>query len=213
MMRSLRTPGVRRLGSRAAGNVEAPAQCSRSRHVLQMPGLRLQTATASDLPMMMAAASDPQAQRWLGWRGEHVVPEGRRERLLAGKPWDPREATRFSAERGWWLIAVDPDDGGLAGFAQYDQNTGEIGGCLAPRLRGRGLGASLFGGVAELAHHHLGIPCVTAGVEPANVACMASLASAGFTPSPGPATHTLPNGRVIPALWFRSEAAQPSRCR
>lgn len=75
MLRSSRVPGARRRGLRGAGNPGMPAQCGGGRHVLQMPGLRLQTPAAQDFPMMMAAASDPQAQRWLGWRPQDVVPE------------------------------------------------------------------------------------------------------------------------------------------
>src|SRR6185437_7313842 len=187
------------------------ARCGPGRHVLQMPGLRLQTPTTWDLEMMMAAASDPQAQRWLGWRHQDVVPEWRRKRLLAGKPQQVRVPWRPDSRCSRWLIAVGSEDGGLAGAAAYDQNTGEIGGWLAPRSRGRGLGASLFAGVAEFAHHHLGAASVTAATEPGNVACIAALASAGFIPVPGPATYTLPSGRVIPVLWFRHEVARPSR--
>jgi hypothetical protein len=54
--------------------------------VLHLPGLRLQMLTTKDRGMVLAAASDPQAQRWLGWRPEHVVPDGRREHLLVGRP-------------------------------------------------------------------------------------------------------------------------------
>jgi hypothetical protein len=86
MLRSTRTPGAHRLGLRAAGNLEMSAQCGRGLHMLQMPGLRLQTPSIRDLPMLMAAASDPQAQRWFGWRDQDVVPERSRERVLAGKP-------------------------------------------------------------------------------------------------------------------------------
>lgn len=212
MLRSSRVPGTHRLGSRAAGNLEMPAQCGRRRHVLQMPGLRLQTPSVWDLPMMMAAASDPQAQRWLGWRPQDVVPERHRERLMAGKPRQSRAALRSSESRVWWLVAVHPQDGRLAGAAAYDEDTGEVGGWLAPGSRGRGLGASLFAGAAELAHRHLGIASVIAGTEAGNVASNAALASAGFIPASGPATHTLPDGRVVPSLWFRRDVSRPTRC-
>jgi len=95
----------------------------------------------------------------------------------------------------------------LEGIRLHADTSGET------RSRGRGLGASLFAGVAEFAHHHLGAASVTAATEPGNVACIAALASAGFIPVPGPATYTLPSGRVIPVLWFRHEVARPSRCR
>jgi predicted alpha/beta hydrolase len=56
--------------------------CRSGRHVLRTPSLRLQTPTVRDFKMMMAAASDPQAQRWLGWSAELVVAAKAHERLL-----------------------------------------------------------------------------------------------------------------------------------
>lgn len=100
-----------------------------------------------------AVPRDAGAQHWLGWRQQDVVPERRRERLLDGKPCQGGVALRSSAPRSWWLVAVDPEEGRLAGAAAYNEDTGEVGGWLAPRSRGRGLGASLFAGAAQLAHN------------------------------------------------------------
>jgi RimJ/RimL family protein N-acetyltransferase len=111
-----------------------------------------------------------------------------------------------------WLIAVDKASGRLAGGLGLDRDTGEVGGWLAPGFRGRGLGSSLFAGAAQFGHQHLGLASLTAGTEPGNHACVAGLTSAGFIPAPGPSTHTLPDGRVVPARWFRHEAVA-SRCR
>ena len=163
--------------------------------MLYTPGLRLQTPTASDGRFSLAAASDPQAQRWLGWTGPAVIPERDRERFLSVPAGRGRVLTDIPGPQ-WLLVAIDLADGRLAGSILVDRDTGEVGGSLAPRFRGRGLGAALFAGAAEFAHRHLGIPGVTAGTEPGHAACIAALASAGFILAPGPETHTRPSGRV-----------------
>jgi len=212
MLRSSRAPEARWRASRTAPDAERPAQCGRDCHVLQMPGLRLQTPTTWDRPIMLASASDPQAQHWLGWHHRDVVPERHRERLLAFMPGQRRAPSPSNGTGNQWLIAVDPEDDWLAGALACDQDTGEIGGWLAPGFRGRGLGSSLFAGAAKFAHQHLGIASVTARTEPGNVACVAALTSAGFVPASGPSTHQLPSGRAVPVLWFRHEAARQNRC-
>lgn len=179
--------------------------------MLHTPTLRLQTPAMFDQNIMLASGSDSQAQRWLGWPDRVVVPERKRERLLGmsagkGPALSPTSELRFS------LAAIDPGDGRLAGVVAIDPDTREVGGWLAPRFRGRGLGVVLFGGVAEFAHHHLGIPVVTAGAEPGNAACIGALSSAGFTATAGPDTHIQANGQVIPATWFRHESVQPTKC-
>jgi RimJ/RimL family protein N-acetyltransferase len=189
---------------------EQPEQCRRGRHVLHTRGLRLQTPTARDLRIMRAAASDLQAQRWLGWAGPVVIPERDRQQLLA-RPAG-RGALSPARARGY-IVAIDPAAGRVAGAAGHDGATGEVGGWLAPRYRGHGLGSGLFAGVAEFAHQHLGIPSVIAATETSNVACIAALASAGFIPVAGPDTHPLPDGRVIPCRWFRHTSARPATCK
>ena len=212
MESSLQAPRAFWSALRATPAGEVPALCGRGGHVLQVAGLRLQTPTTWDRPLMLAVASDPQAQRWLGWRPQDLVPERRRERLLAGKPGQGRPLPQRNEAGGQSLVAIDPEGGQLAGFLGCDWDTGEIGGCLAPGYRGRGLGVSLFAGAAQFAHQHLGIAAVTAGTETGNAACIAALGSAGFIPARGPSTRRLPNGRVVPALWFRHGASRPARC-
>jgi RimJ/RimL family protein N-acetyltransferase len=175
-----------------------------------MQGLRLQTPTVQDVRIMFAAASDPQAQRWLGWTSRDVIPQWDLEHQLARTAGRGRALSRAP---GWRrLAAIDPTTGRVAGALGIDEDTGEVGGWLAPRYRGRGLGSGLFAGAAEFAHHHLGIPNVTAGTETRNAACIAALVSAGFTPAAGPVTHSLPDGRVVPARWFRHQSARPAMC-
>ena len=178
--------------------------------MLYMPGLRLQTATIRDMCITSAAASDPQAQRWLGWQAQDLIPERGRERLLAMPPGQGRIMSPRPGK--WFLAAIDEADGRLAGAIGADEDSGEVGGWLAPRFRGRGLGASLFAGAAEFAHQHLGVPSVIAATEPGNAACIGALVSAGFSPATGPDTHPLPNGRVVFVHWFRHESTQPTTC-
>jgi RimJ/RimL family protein N-acetyltransferase len=204
-------PGVVQRFLRAAREGETPAQCGRECHVLHMPGLRLQTPTKQDARIMLAAASDPQAQRWLGWTGPAVIPQWELEHQLARTAGRGRAFPRVLGP-GRYLVAIDPAPGRVAGAFAVDGNTGEVGGWLAPRYRGRGLGSGLFAGAAEFAHQHLGIPSVTAGTEISNAACIAALASAGFILAAGPDTQTLPDGRVVPVRWFRHESAYPTVC-
>jgi RimJ/RimL family protein N-acetyltransferase len=108
---------------------------------------------------------------------------------------------------------VDRASGLAAGGAALAPWSLEVGGWLAPGFRGRGLGAELFAAIAQFGHDHLGLAMVLAGVEPANVACVAALLAAGFEPAQGPQTHYLPDGRVIPARWFRHDTGKAARCR
>ena len=202
-------PGVVQRFLRAAREGETPAQCGGECHVLHMPGLRLQTPTKRDVRIMHAAGSDPQAQRWLGWPGP--IPQWDLEDQLARTAGRGRAFPRAPGPR-WYLVAIDPAAGRVAGASGVDGDTGEVGGWLAPRYRGRGLGSGLFAGAAEFAHQHLGIPSVTAGTEISNAACIAALASAGFIPATGQGTQTLPDGRVVPVRWFRHESAYPTVC-
>ena len=128
MESSLRAPRAFWSALRATPDGEVPAVCARGGHVLHVPGLRLQTRATRDLPIIQAAGSDPNAQRWLGWRPENLVPEGRRERLLAGKPGRGRILSQRNEAGGHWLVAVDPEGGRLAGFLFCDRDAGEIGG-------------------------------------------------------------------------------------
>lgn len=160
---------------------------------------------------MNAAASDPQAQRWIGWTSQSLTPRWDLERQLARTAGRGPALPRASAARTY-LAAIDPADGRVAGAISVDPATSEAGGWLAPRFRGRGLGTGLFAGAVEFAHQHLGIPIVTAVTESSNAACIAALLSAGFIPATGPDTHTLPNGRVITSRWFRHESVQPTKC-
>jgi RimJ/RimL family protein N-acetyltransferase len=190
----------------------APATCRRGRHLFLTERLRLQSVTLSDIRMLIAAASDPKAQRWLGWTRQQVIPEAHRAELLARPPGQGRRIYR-GAGGHWGLTAVDRSSGRLAGSVEGGLRSNEVGGSLAPQFRSRGLGTELFAAAALFAHDHLGVASLRAGTEPANAACVAALLSAGFVPAAGPVIHHLPDGRSVPARWFRHDSDRPSRCR
>jgi RimJ/RimL family protein N-acetyltransferase len=179
--------------------------------VIETPRLLLRSPTQRDRVILAATGSDAAAQRWLGWRPEEVVTDEHREHLLASRP-GAGPMTRPSA----WLdlLVIDKASGMAAGGASVElQEIPEIGGHLAPRFRGRGLGAELFAGVALFAHQHLGIRTVRAVAESGNTGSIKSLEAAGFRPADGALTYTLPNGNVVLSFWFRHEAAAVGVCR
>jgi RimJ/RimL family protein N-acetyltransferase len=129
------------------------AGCRNDRHVLRTPSLRLQTPTVRDFKMMMAAASDPRAQRWLGWSAELVVAAKAHEHLLAFRAGEGRPISQPPGEQ-WNLAAVERATGRLVGAVGCEPDGRELGGWLAPRYRGRGLGRELFAGAALFVTDH-----------------------------------------------------------
>jgi GNAT superfamily N-acetyltransferase len=134
-------------------------RCRRGRHVLRMPGLRLQSPAVGDHNGALAGASDPEAQRWLEWQDESLVPAGKREQFLSVRPgtgllMPPRLELGFIS-----LAAIDPVSDRLAGHVSVHRETREVGGWLVPEYRSRGLGAALFAAAAELAHRHRPSQC------------------------------------------------------
>lgn len=208
-------PGHDEPGHEVSGYVLRPVtapvtpRCRGGWHVLETPRLRMQTQRAGDEELIRAAASDALAQRWLGWRADELMPERDAERILARPPGEGRPVLLPDE---CWLIAVERASGRFAGAVSVHRGTCEIGGHLAPRFRGCGLGSELFAGTARFAHQHLGMPVITAGTARGNVACVAALISAGFVSAPGAASHTLPDGRVIAARWFSHASAHPAQC-
>jgi RimJ/RimL family protein N-acetyltransferase len=187
-------------------------RCRRGRHVLHMPGLRLQSPAVGDHNGALAGASDPEAQRWLEWPGESLVPAGKREHFLSVRPGTGLLVPFRLEPAIISLVAIDPASDRLAGRVSVNWETREIGGWLVPEYRSRGLGAALFAAAAELAHRHLGITAVHAGAHPGNAACIGALTAAGFIPASGPETHVQPNGHVIPTRWFRHQYDQAGSC-
>lgn len=193
--------------------------CADGRHALPADRLVLRTPTLFEARVALAAGSDADAQRWLGWDPGNVYPEVQRRHLIAAraeiKVRGRRTSGRERPELGMALVALDPRrrvHAGLATVTHIDARTCEIGGYLGPDHRGQGLGTELFAAALNLAHQHLGYEEVRAGTETGNHACAVSLGRAGFAPAEGPDFHILPDGRVVPAAWFASIIPTPATC-
>ncbi|MEU1407777.1 GNAT family protein [Streptomyces sp. NPDC005728] len=209
----------RRYGS----GLPTPGRCEPDRHVLATERLLLFTPrTHLDVAAALAACADAEAQRWLGNHADLVAPDpGTRRALLERRPAGddgrrgPRSLARpFTLGRDdpVFLVCVRRADLSYAGALQLEHSAGEIGGWLAPRCRGQGLGAELFRAGALLAHTHFGMTRVRAGAETGNTASRRALARAGFVPDEGPPRHTLPDGRVVDSVWLRHEATAATYC-
>ncbi|MDO0939144.1 GNAT family protein [Streptomyces sp. DG2A-72] len=206
---------------RAASGLPVPDVCTPGRHALATRHLLFYTpVTQLDALAAIAAGADPEAQRWQGNQAGQVVPDADTRRALlrlghsgASLRWfirsNPELAEPFepSAELPEFMVCVRRDTGRYAGYLELDHDRGEIGGILAPDHRGQGLGAELFLAGAEFAHGHAGLPTVRAGTATANLVCRRALERAGFVPAPGPARHTLPDGRELDSVWYRHEGA------
>ncbi|WP_369274992.1 GNAT family N-acetyltransferase [Streptomyces sp. R11] len=206
---------------RAASGLPVPDACTPGRHALATRNLLFYTpVTRLDALAAIAAGADPDAQRWQGNQMDQVVPDADTRRALlrlgptAATPrWfirsNPELAQPFepSPEMPEFMVCVRRDTGRYAGYLELHHDRGEIGGILAPDHRGQGFGTELFLAGAEFAHGHAGLPTVRAGTATANLACRRALERAGFVPAPGPARHTLPDGRELDTVWYRHEGA------
>ncbi|MET7388570.1 GNAT family N-acetyltransferase [Streptomyces sp. NPDC005505] len=202
-------------------------RCGAGRHVLRSQRLLLYTPLiALDVFAAAAARSDAEAQRWLGSRTDELVQnEDTRELFLSMRAdddlseFETRDRLKLMrkfeepSEAFVPLTAVHVADGRYAGATSVSLESGEIGGWLAPDYRRQGLGAELFRAAVQLGHRHLGLKAVRAGAEPRNLASRGALATAGFTPAPGPAKFTLGDGREIDSCWYQHRQEATSRCR
>lgn len=212
---------------RAASGLPVPGACTPGRHALATGHLLFYTpVTKLDALAAIAAGADPDAQRWQGNQMDQVVPDADTRRALlrmgpagATPRWfirsNPELAEPFepSPEIPEFMVCVHRGTGRYAGYLGLHRDRGEIGGILAPGHRGQGLGAELFLAGAEFAHGHAGLPTVRAGTATANLACRRALERAGFVPAPGPARHTLPDGRELDTVWYRHEGAASACAR
>ncbi|MFF5359797.1 GNAT family N-acetyltransferase [Streptomyces scabiei] len=206
---------------RTASAVPVPDVCTPGRHALATPHLLLYTpVTKLDALAAVAAAADPEAQRWHGNQMDQLVPDPDiRQALLRLGPADatPRWFTKANPELAEpftpdpetpeFMVCVHRPTGRYAGHLEIHRDTQEIGGTLAPDHRGRGLGAELFLAGAKFAHDHAGLPTVRAGTATTNRACRGALERAGFVPVPGPDRYTLPDGRALDTVWYQHEDA------
>jgi RimJ/RimL family protein N-acetyltransferase len=191
-----------------------PERCESPSHVINTKHLILRTPTLPEWDIAIAAASDPEAQRRLGWPKESVLAEPERTTLLTKTP--DAGASGYRPVRGVDnLVAIDPDLNRIVGGASVHGGPygPEIGGWLAPSHRGRHLGRELFSGTLEYAHRHLGHKKLRAGAEFSNLPSRAALTAAGFVPAWGLSRHILPNRTAIDATWYEHVADDTARCR
>lgn len=203
--------GVGLLGMGRARRVYA-AKCVKGRHFLATERLVFRTPTEWEMAAAQAAASDAAAQRWIGWSAEAIVPKSDRAQFLSVVPGT-------GPDRDWadaaCLVAIHRKTNRCAGMVTISRDTGfwpELGGWLAPAFRGRGLGAELFGAGLVLGHDHLGLSCVRAAAESANMGSRRALRAAGFETVDGPAAYPLQNGRVMTPCWYEHEERTVQRC-
>lgn len=152
---------------------------------------------------------DEEAQRWLGW------PE---EELHFEMPPDIEEVDLrcvivSASYSGMGFTGLEAASGRTIGHLTLHRNgeAFEIGGTVLRETRGQGFGTELMKAACLMAHRHFGIYDLRAGCEATNAASMRWLAKSGFTQVPGPARHTLPNGRVIDSLWWVNSDPKATR--
>lgn len=201
------------------GRLRTPrrVRCGIHFHVIRTESLVLRTPTLREAKLVMAGASDDEAQRWLGWEDRLIWPSEHRAAALAatanGLEW-PTERPIVSLRH---LVAIDPDRLTIVGSVGFepsnDAGHNHIGGWLAPQYRGRGLGRELFAAGLALGHQHLAIKTINAGAEESNTASRRSLEAAGFRPIDGAPTHTLPDGRAIASCWYEHTAPATAYCK
>jgi RimJ/RimL family protein N-acetyltransferase len=143
---------------------------------------------------------DEEAQRWQGLTDEDLHVE-----MPAGiEEVDLRCVIVSASYSRMGFTGLEAATGRTIGHLTLRRNgeAFEIGGSVLRETRGQGFGTELMTAACLMAHRHFGIFDLRAGCEATNTASMRWLAKSGFTQVPGPARHTLPNGRVIDAVWW-----------
>lgn len=201
--------------------------CGHRRHTLRTARLLLYSPESwLDLAAALAAASDPDAQQWLGWEEERILGEEAREALLALRLGDTdalRSSVRIrrllarTMEPGPGtvpLIRVRTDDGRYAGATELDPASGQLSAWLASHARDQAFIVELVGAAAVLGHTHPGLRTVRVAYDPRHAETAPALTAARFVPADGPPRQTLPNGRETGIRWVQHTAPGPvTRCR
>ncbi|WBB70725.1 GNAT family N-acetyltransferase [Micromonospora sp. WMMD812] len=173
------------------------------------------TSRMSDVARWARAVADGPVEN-CGWPAEYLHQA---RQIPLGPIADPLDSEQP-------LLPVDPNYLFFAGIDRLTRHlvagltvassngVSEVGGAVHRDYRAQGYGNEMLDMVCALVHRHFGIARLVAGCEATNVASQRWLAKSGFVPASGPPTHTLPNGRVIQALWWDRVDHDPElRCR
>jgi RimJ/RimL family protein N-acetyltransferase len=128
-----------------------------------------------DLPAIVAAAQDPETQRWTAVPSRYTVREGRRWLAQSRKAWKAGETATFAiadARSDEYLGAIDLRSGPWP--------VGEVGYAVAPKARGRGVAARALALLARWAVRDLGLVRVQVRTDAANLASQRVAERAGF---------------------------------
>ena len=130
---------------------------------------------------------------------------GRGTKLVADSPDDPSYPLRIDPRLVFFAAITRETSRMLAGImiSTVGGVRYKIGGVVEQHHRHAGYGREALNAAVGIAHRHFGIPELHAGCETTNLASRCWLAGAGFQPDDGPATHTLPDGRIIHSLWWK----------
>jgi len=189
-----------------------PIRCHASGlHQLRTGRIVLSVGRASDVIAGHFLSCDDQAQHWLGW-----TDEDRNAEMPPGiEQVDLRCVIGTASYSSMVFAGLEAASGRVIGrlAVEWKGDAFEIGGAMLREIRGQGFGTELMTAACFMAHRHFGIVDLRAGCESTNAASMRWLAKSGFTQVPGPARHTLPNGRVVDSAWWvNSDPKARRRC-
>ncbi|MGI5323532.1 GNAT family N-acetyltransferase [Actinomadura nitritigenes] len=195
--------------------LETLGTCAPGRHALATPRLFLRTATLADALPLLAAGSDREAQRGLGWPARQIVPAWRRRRALRWRmAMRPVSDGAPAVPLPNLYVALDrerPRLAGALGISPIGEDAGIAGGWMAPAYREGDLFGDLVDAWRELAHHHLGLLEVRSAVTPDNVEGVEAVRRTGFAAGESEVL-TLEDGRTVPVVWYVSSVTSPVRC-
>lgn len=173
-------------------------------HLVTTDRLQLLSGRTSDEAQYNALCAEPEIQHWLGW-GEPPTPITRAARIPYAQPlWQPQPIRPANLESTLFVAihrATNMVIGGV-GLDRTADGSYNVGGSIRGGFRNQGYGLEIMTAVLDVLHRHFGLIELRAGCAVDNLASRHWLTAAGFQSADGPATFTLPDGRVIESLWW-----------